>query len=115
LEFGWKIINENDAVQCSKSLTQLLIQACNNLSIPNARLHSGAGHDAAVMATITDVAMLFVRNREGISHHPDESVKVEDIAVAISVMEEFIGLVAKRENRSRPRARARQRPRPRRR
>jgi allantoate deiminase len=54
------------------------------------RLPSGAGHDAAMMATITPVAMLFVRCRGGISHHPDESVEEADVAVAIDVVERLV-------------------------
>jgi hypothetical protein len=35
-------------------------------------LPSGAGHDGMAMIDIADVAMLFVRCRGGISHHPNE-------------------------------------------
>jgi allantoate deiminase len=38
--------------------------------------------------------MLFVRCRGGISHHPAESVKVEDIAIAVRVVERFLSLLA---------------------
>jgi allantoate deiminase len=37
-------------------------------------LPSGAGHDGMAMIDIADVAMVFVRCRGGISHHPDEHV-----------------------------------------
>jgi allantoate deiminase len=33
-------------------------------------LPSGAGHDGMAMIDIADVAMLFVRCRDGISHNP---------------------------------------------
>ena len=54
------------------------------------RLVSGAGHDAAMMAAIVPAAMLFVRCRGGVSHHPDESVDEADVAVAIDVVERFL-------------------------
>jgi len=57
-------------------------------------LPSGAGHDAAAIAAITPVAMLFVRCKKGVSHHPDESVSEKDIRVAISVMNDFLQLLA---------------------
>jgi allantoate deiminase len=57
-------------------------------------LPSGAGHDAQVMARLCPSAMLFVRCRGGISHNPAESVTTEDVAVAIAVMERFLGLLA---------------------
>jgi allantoate deiminase len=44
------------------------------------------------MATLTSVTMLFVR-KEGLSHHPDESVTKEDVGVAIDVMKRFLELV----------------------
>jgi len=49
------------------------------------RLPSGAGHDAAMMAHIAPVAMLFVRSRGG-SHNPAESVEEADVAVALDAL-----------------------------
>ena len=42
-----------------------------------------------------DIAMLFVRCKGGISHHPAESVAREDVAAAIEVLEQFLVLLAK--------------------
>ncbi|AMM19314.1 hypothetical protein AX769_03170 [Frondihabitans sp. PAMC 28766] len=51
-------------------------------------LFSKAGHDAMAIADLTAWAMLFVRNgRGGISHHPDETVTVEDVAIALDAFE----------------------------
>ena len=55
---------------------------------------SGAGHDAVSLAQLTDVGMIFVRCKDGISHHPDESVREDDVAVAIDVTEAFLRLLA---------------------
>jgi allantoate deiminase len=49
-------------------------------------LASGAGHDAMAMAGFTPMGMLFVRCKEGISHHPDESITTNDAAVALDVL-----------------------------
>jgi allantoate deiminase len=46
-------------------------------------LVSGAGHDAAVMASLCPTALLFVRCRDGLSHHPDEHVAPEDVGSAL--------------------------------
>merc|ERR1712157_133037 len=43
---------------------------------------SGAGHDALAMSEITDIGMLFVRCRDGISHSPLEFVEEEDVTMA---------------------------------
>ncbi|PZR95316.1 MAG: allantoate amidohydrolase [Candidatus Nephthysia bennettiae] len=79
------------AVACDPGLTELLAQAVGADAV---RLPSGAGHDAAMMASICPVAMLFVRCADGISHHPDESVSVEDVAAAIDATTRFLRLVA---------------------
>jgi allantoate deiminase len=57
------------------------------------RVPSGAGHDAATIASITPAAMLFVRCRGGISHHPAESVEEADVAAAIDALERFLRAV----------------------
>ena len=49
----------------------------------------GAGHDAVSMAEITEVALLIVRCREGLSHHPEEYASPEDIALAVEVLTDF--------------------------
>lgn len=97
LAVHWQAVSDNDSVRCSEALIRLLSEACRNVSIPAMPLASGAGHDAVSMAPATEIAMLFVRNRGGISHHPDESVALEDVAAAIAVMAEFIELLAQRE------------------
>ncbi len=47
------------------------------------RMVSGAGHDAMILAEKIPAAMIFLRSPLGISHSPEESVKVEDVEKAI--------------------------------
>ncbi len=47
------------------------------------RLVGGAGHDAMILAAKVPAAMIFVRTPGGISHSPEESVRVEDVEKAI--------------------------------
>jgi allantoate deiminase len=47
------------------------------------RMVSGAGHDAMILAEKIPTAMIFLRTPGGLSHHPSESVSVEDVAKAI--------------------------------
>jgi allantoate deiminase len=87
-------ISENASVQCSPRLTSLLAQGAQDAGHPAIQLASGAGHDAVVMAGLTDIAMLFVRCKGGISHNPAESVTEADVAVAIDVLSRFLELLA---------------------
>lgn len=57
-------------------------------------LWSRAGHDAMAMAAVTDVAMLFVRCHDGISHHPAESVREVDVAAGLDAFEQAVLAVA---------------------
>ncbi|WP_430868659.1 allantoate amidohydrolase [Demequina aurantiaca] len=54
------------------------------------RLLSKAGHDAMAVASLTDYAMLFVRCHDGISHHKDENVREDDVALALDAFEAAI-------------------------
>jgi acetylornithine deacetylase/succinyl-diaminopimelate desuccinylase-like protein len=55
------------------------------------RLPSGAGHDAMMIARITDVCMLFVRcGNGGISHNPLETMTEADAELAARVFIDFV-------------------------
>ena len=58
-------------------------------------LVSGAGHDAAVMASLCPTLLLFVRCREGLSHHPDEHVAPEDVRSALEATDIVLEGVAR--------------------
>lgn len=89
-KFVWHLVQQTDSVPCSPQLSKRLTVAAKKYQRQVLQLSSGAGHDAAVMARITPVAMLFIRCKRGISHHPKESAKVEDIRTALAVMNDFI-------------------------
>jgi allantoate deiminase len=93
LAVGVELVSDNPAVACAPRMVSMLSQAVESLGQPAVQLPSGAGHDAVAMAHLTDVGMLFVRCKGGISHNPAESVTVEDVAVAIDVLSKFIELM----------------------
>ena len=93
----WQLLQEHISVPCSTHMTKLLAQSIEELDYPLLSIPSGAGHDGVTVSTLTDICMLFVRCRGGISHNPAESVNTEDVAVAIAVMERFLTLLAQEE------------------
>lgn len=59
-----------------------------------ATIFSRAGHDGMAIGAITDVGMLFLRNPDGISHHPAESVSTGDVARGVQALAEAVLQVA---------------------
>jgi allantoate deiminase len=79
----WQIVQETPSVRMDPAMTRILRGAAGR-AVPS--LPSGAGHDAAVMARACPAAMLFVRCKGGVSHHPEESVEISDVAAALDAL-----------------------------
>ena len=77
---------DSPATPMDAGLIEALTTSVAGLGIPPVRLASGAGHDAVAMATLCPAAMLFVRCKGGISHHPAESITAADADVAVRVL-----------------------------
>jgi allantoate deiminase len=101
LRCNYEVVHKIAAVSCSNNLSQLLGQSAKHRQKKLLSLPSGAGHDAAVMARITPSAMLFIRCKNGISHHPDESVKSSDVQLAFEVLNDFLMSLEKKYSRGR--------------
>lgn len=71
-----------EGVPCADWLIEALEAACTATGEPTRRLFSGAGHDGLAMHDLTDIGMLFVRCRDGLSHHPDEAISAADAEAA---------------------------------
>ena len=69
------VTHENRTVPCAPWLKAQVAEAVAAEGYPVFELPSGAGHDGMAMIDISDVAMLFVRCRGGISHNPAEHVE----------------------------------------
>jgi allantoate deiminase len=80
------VTHENRTVPCAPWLRRQVAEAIANEGYPVFELPSGAGHDGMAMIDIADVAMLFVRCKGGISHHPDEHVEPADADAGARVL-----------------------------
>jgi allantoate deiminase len=90
LVVSWEELLSRPAVAMDPQLSNQLRRAILATGVTPLKLASGAGHDAAVMATASAAAMLFVRCRGGISHNPAESVEEEDVAAAIAALGQLL-------------------------
>jgi allantoate deiminase len=86
----WEGLLDQPAVRCDPALSERMTRAAEAAGAQPLTLPSGAGHDAAVVAAIAPIAMLFVRCAGGVSHHPDESVAEADVALAVDALARFV-------------------------
>jgi allantoate deiminase len=80
------VTHENRTAPCASWLKEQVAEAVAAEGFPVFELPSGAGHDGMAMIDIADVAMIFVRCRGGISHHPDEHVEPDDADAGARVL-----------------------------
>jgi len=80
------VTHENRTVPCAPWLKAQVAEAVAAEGYGVFELPSGAGHDGMAMIDIADVAMIFVRCRGGISHHPGEHVDLADADAGAHVL-----------------------------
>lgn len=68
---------------------------------PYRRMHSGALHDAATLTALTDVGMIFVPSRGGLSHTPEESTSYADIEPGANLLLATLHALAAADGRAR--------------
>ena len=90
LELEWREVQAHAATPCDPGLRGRLAATVGAAGVRALELPSGAGHDAVALSHRLPVAMLFVRCRDGLSHHPQEFVAAEDVQVALNVMDKFL-------------------------
>jgi allantoate deiminase len=83
-------LQEFGVTACAPRLMQQMDRAVERQGFRVRRLPSGAGHDGMALAAITDICMLFVRCKGGISHSPLESITEQDAAAGARVLSDFI-------------------------
>ncbi len=78
------------AAVCAPWLIEQISAAVSAEGYTPRLLPSGAGHDGMAMAEMTDIGMLFVRCKGGISHNPAESITAADAGLAARTLLRFI-------------------------
>lgn len=88
----WRKVLEINSVPCANRMQQRWADSIHAVTGVDAyRLPSGAGHDAMVMAEVTEIGMLFVRcGNGGISHSPLETLSEADADSAARAFRDFL-------------------------
>ncbi|PFG18751.1 Zn-dependent hydrolase [Serinibacter salmoneus] len=87
-------IHNAPAVMCAPLLQDVvregIVATLPERSEAPPEIFSRAGHDGMSIGAITDVGMLFLRNPDGISHHPEEAVSAPDVALGLRAITESV-------------------------
>jgi allantoate deiminase len=95
LQVSWESRMDQGSVPMDQRLASMLDRAIEQAGFPAHRLTSGAGHDAMVVASRMPAAMMFLRCQHGISHHPSENVREDDVAAALGAGLKFLDEIAR--------------------
>lgn len=90
LTYTMDTIVDETPVAIDEEMINLVGTSCEDLGIEYMKLPSGAGHDAMNMAEKTQVAMIFIPCKDGVSHNPQEVASVQDISTGILVLESLV-------------------------
>jgi allantoate deiminase len=81
-----QVLQDIDPVHCSVDIQNTVYEACAALGLKAIPVVSGAGHDCMQLRDLCPVGMIFVRSKDGVSHHPDEWSSPEDCAAGAAVL-----------------------------
>jgi allantoate deiminase len=73
-------------VSLSSKIFDLLQKKAREKNIEFLRMVSGAGHDTALYADLTEAGMIFVPSEKGLSHCPEEFTRLEDIGLGCELL-----------------------------
>jgi allantoate deiminase len=79
-----RILMDQAAVAMDPRMCERAMKAIRSIGATPLSMISGAGHDAMILAERVPTTMIFLRSPDGVSHHPDESVRLEDIENALA-------------------------------
>jgi allantoate deiminase len=74
---------DQPSVAMDPSMAAMLDRALERTGARPHRMPSGAGHDAMVLGARMPAGMVFLRCEGGVSHHPAENVREDDVAAAL--------------------------------
>jgi allantoate deiminase len=94
IEINIQRTHEAQSVHCDAELISDVSAAIEAQGYSVVEMSSGAGHDAAAIAEIVPVCMIFVRCKGGVSHNPAESVTAADAAAGAQLMMDSVLRIA---------------------
>lgn len=81
-----RVVFDHPPSPADPELVRTLEAVAHEQGIATLTMHSGAGHDAQVMAQKTRMAMIFVQSKGGRSHTPAEYTSIEHAVAGIQIL-----------------------------
>lgn len=85
-EISMTLASRNPPALADERMKEAVARAAERAGLASARLPSGAGHDAQMVAALCPMGMIFVPSIGGISHSPLEKTSWEDCARGAAVL-----------------------------
>jgi N-carbamoyl-L-amino-acid hydrolase len=86
VEVAIDLLNDQDPVPASQSMQDTVARAADSLGLSWTAVPSGAGHDAAHMAHLGPMGMIFIPSKGGRSHCPDEWTDKSHLGSGVQVL-----------------------------
>jgi allantoate deiminase len=93
-----RMLMDQPAVAMDGNLCALAADAIRGIGITPLSMVSGAGHDAMILQERIPSTMIFLRSPGGISHHPEESVRAQDVENALAAGLAILRLMTKEQS-----------------
>jgi allantoate deiminase len=93
-----RMLMDQPAVAMDSNLCALALDAVRGVGITPLSMVSGAGHDAMILQERIPSTMIFLRSPGGISHHPEESVRAQDVENALAAGLAILRLMTKEQS-----------------
>lgn len=88
-----KRLSRREPVPMDPLLQRYFAEGCEKEGVTYLWMNSGAGHDSMVFARYVPTAMLFMPNRGGISHHPDEYIDEKYLRKGAKILYDVIQML----------------------
>lgn len=86
LMFEFDVLSQVNPAHSDRTILGVIQKVCDRMGVPYHRMHSGAAHDAQILARVTKMGMIFVPSKNGRSHSPAEWTAWEDIGTGANVL-----------------------------
>ncbi len=86
LMFEFNVLSRIEPVACSPKIIDAIYESVQAADVRYTKLHSGAAHDAQIIANIAPAGMIFVPSKDGRSHSTAEWTAWEDIEAGANIL-----------------------------